>query len=81
MIDHITNHKTPWEKLKEEEREKFNVFYTHKLLSSNEDLIELVNYIQSFYTLPKREVYNLYLKLIPQGSYRFYYPQKTKKQK
>lgn len=78
QIDNITVNKVRWESLSETDRKSFNVFMTNKLLSSEEDLIEIVNYVQKHTTLSPENVYTFWIKILPKSKFYLKYPKKSK---
>ncbi len=78
IFDHlagITYKKTPWESLSEADRKSFSPYLINRWLSMNEDLIEYVDAFQQYTIGPLsvREVYKLYLDLLPKQRFRFKY--------
>jgi len=66
-ISNLTQQKVSWDKYKPEDIADFNPFMINLMLSHNIELIELVNMFQQYTVgvLDKREVYKLYLGLLP----------------
>lgn len=70
LFDHlsgITDKKTSWESLSEADRKSFSPYMVNRFLSMNMDFIELVNEFQKYTVgeLSSREVYKLYLDILP----------------
>ena len=89
-FDHIKNlhtKKRRWEDFNDEEKKSFNVFIINKALSMNPNYLNIVNMVQNFtglnQILSPKEVFNLYLNLLPNKFkfYRWIKGEKTKKDK
>jgi hypothetical protein len=70
LFDHIgnlTDKKVPWNSLSEMDRKSFSVYMVNRFLSMNPDMIEFVNELQKYTisVLSPKEVYNLYLEILP----------------
>lgn len=70
LFDHIgglTDKKTPWSQLSEMDRKSFSPYMINRFLSMSPDMIEFVNELQKYTIgiLSPREVYNLYLDILP----------------
>ena len=70
LFDHlsgITDKKVSWESLSEVDRKSFSPYMVNRFLSMNINFIELVNEFQKYTIgeLSNREVYKLYLELLP----------------
>lgn len=70
LFDHIENlskNKIPYDKYTKEDLVDFNPFLINLMLSHNIDIIEFINMFQQYTVgiLGKREVYKLYLGLLP----------------
>ena len=70
LFDHlsgITDKKVSWESLSEVDRKSFSPYMVNRFLSMNMNFIELVNEFQKYTIgeLSNREVYKLYLELLP----------------
>jgi hypothetical protein len=81
MLEVLTTNKTKWENLTDEEQKLFNVFTVNMMVSTNPDYVELINYTQLHYTLPKKVVYNLYLRMFPNKKITISFIKKNKKAK
>ena len=68
-INNILVHKKQWNEFTEDEQKKFNPFIVNRLLSMDEEFIEVVNYFQKYSigTLEPREVYKWYCDILPKG--------------
>lgn len=74
FIKDLTEKKTAWEDLPEHDRKAFNPFMMAMFFGMNPDLIEFVNDLQK-YTIGQmkpREVYKLYLHLLPKMKLPFH---------
>ena len=68
IVKRIQTTKDKWNDIPEAERETFNNWMCNKVLSMNEDYIELVNVVQKNTWMMKAEhLYNLYKDAIPKG--------------
>lgn len=70
LFDHlsgITHEKVSWDKLTDADRKSFSSYMINRWLSMNQSYIELVNELQKYTVglLENREVYNLYLDVLP----------------
>lgn len=86
LFDHlngITSLKTKWENLSEADRKTFSVYMTNRFLSMNSGLTELVNELQKYTinVLSPREVYKLYLDILPKEKMFFKYIKGDKEEK
>jgi hypothetical protein len=81
MLEVLTTSKTKWEDLPSDEQKAFNVYIVNSMLSTHPDCIELINYTQYHYNLPKDMVYNIYLRMLPSKKIHINYMKKSKKEK
>jgi hypothetical protein len=70
LFDHlsnITDKKTAWSKLSDEDKKAFTPYMINRWLSMNMDWVELVNELQKYTIglLSPEEVYKLYLDVLP----------------
>ncbi len=70
LFDHlsgITDKKVSWESLSDVDKKSFSPYMVNRFLSMNMNFIELVNEFQKYTIgeLSNREVYKLYLELLP----------------
>ena len=70
IFDHlanITNKKTPWSTLTEQDRKSFSPYLINRWLSMHSDLIEIVDMFQQYTIGPlsKKHVYQLYFDFLP----------------
>ena len=79
LISYLTDQKKPWDQLTLEEQKLFNPYMINRFFSMELGLIEAINDLQK-YTLiiDKKEVYNLYLALLPQQRFYLKYIKATK---
>ena len=71
-IKRIVASKEKWEDIPEEERGMFNNYMANKVLSMNENFIELVNIVQkNTWQMEHKHLYNLYKEFIPKQYYVF----------
>ena len=68
-MNNILVHKKQWNEFTEDEQNKFNPFIINRLLSMDEDFIEVINMFQKYAigTLEPKEVYNWYVEVLPKG--------------
>jgi hypothetical protein len=68
-MNNILVHKKQWNEFTEDEQKKFNPFIINRLLSMDEDFIEVINMFQKYAigTLEPKEVYNWYVEVLPKG--------------
>jgi hypothetical protein len=66
-LSHITEKKTPWDKLSEADQKSFSPYLINRWLSMNMDLIEIVDMFQQYTIgeLDRKHVYQLYQELLP----------------
>jgi hypothetical protein len=86
-IKHLTEKKTPWESLSEQDQKAFSPYMINLWLSMNPDLVDFVNDLQK-YTMGEtsritpKQVYKLYLDFLPKMKLPFSkFVKATKKQK
>lgn len=77
-IDYLSFKKKPWRDLSLVDKKAFNPFMTHRLLSTDPELIEIVNYIQRRHNLPVQQVYTLYFELLPEARLKTFFLNKKK---
>lgn len=80
-VKRIMTTKDKWEDIPEEERAVWSNFMCNKVLSMNEDYIELVNIVsKNTWQMKPKHLYDLYKDAIPKGfTYSAYIKSKTKK--
>ena len=67
-LNQITLYKKNWDSFSEEDHKSFNTFIINRFLSMNEDWIEIVNMLQQYTIgMESKDVYNLYINMIPKG--------------
>ena len=79
FIKHLTVNKTPWKSYTEDEKNNFNSYMIHKVLSMDENYIELVNIVQKMPPTSKEQIYNVYLNILPKKSLYSKYIKSTTK--
>jgi hypothetical protein len=68
IVKRIQTSKDNWNDIPAEERETFNNWMCNKVLSMNQDYVEVVNIIQkNTWQMKSEYLYNLYKDLIPKG--------------
>ena len=67
-LNQVMIHKKPWDSFSEEDHKSFNTFIINRFLSMNKDWIEIVNMLQQYTIgMNSKDVYTLYVNLIPKG--------------
>jgi hypothetical protein len=61
----VTYIKEPWSSFTDEDKESFNRFMIHKIISMYEPYIELANYLQKFWALTPEQIYVIYCEYLP----------------
>ena len=72
FIKEITSTKRPANQFSEAEWGLFQPFIIHRFLSSNPNLLEIVNYVQGLNIQDKKQLYTIYCQFIPVD--KKYYP-------
>ena len=60
FIKNLTVNKTKWDSYTENEKNDFNSYMAHKVLSMDEKYIELTNIVQKLPPAEKKQIYNVY---------------------
>lgn len=85
LFDHLsglTDKKTKWEELSELDRKSFSPYMINRFLSMNSDFTEIVDTLQRYtMMLQPREVYKLYLDILPKSKIFFRYIKGSKEGK
>jgi hypothetical protein len=68
FIKELTVNKKRWDDYTEVEKNEFNSYMIHKILSMDEKYIELVNIVQQMPPANKKQIYNVYLNILPNKS-------------
>lgn len=79
-IDNITVHKKNWDSLTEAEKKEYNPFLINRLLSTNPELVDIVNHIQK-QNMPKEIQYKFWFEVLPKQRMYLKFPKKTKTDK
>ena len=67
-LNQITLYKKEWDSFTEEEQKTFNNYMITRFLSMNKDWIEIINMLQQYTIgMESKDVYNLYVNMIPKG--------------
>jgi hypothetical protein len=61
----VTYIRDPWRTFSEEDKESFNPYMLHKVISMHEPYIELANYLQQFWLLTHEQLYTIYCSYLP----------------
>jgi hypothetical protein len=81
IVKRIQTSKDNWNDIPVEERETFNNWMCNKVLSMNQDYVEVVNIIQkNTWQMKSEYLYNLYKDIIPKGYVFSKYIKAAKKQ-
>ena len=65
FIKELTVNKKSWDSYTEAEKNDFNSYMIHKILSMDENYIELANIVQKINPTEKKQIYNVYLNILP----------------
>ncbi len=65
FIDYLTKDKKKWKDLTEKEKEEYSPFLINSFLSNSDELIEIINLLNLYYKIPKKEHYKFLLKTLP----------------
>jgi wyosine [tRNA(Phe)-imidazoG37] synthetase (radical SAM superfamily) len=63
----VTYIRDPWYTFSEEDKENFNVYMLHKVISMHEPYIDLANYLQKLWLLTPEQIYNIYCSYLPEN--------------
>ena len=67
-LNQVMVQKQPWDSFSESDQKSFNTFIINRFLSMNKDWIEIVNMLQQYTIgMESKDVYTLYMNLIPKG--------------
>ena len=72
-LNEITLHKSSAEEFTDKDWDNFNSYMVHRFISMNLYYVELANYAQSLMPHNKKEIYNFYKEMIPEGKSYFKY--------
>ena len=67
-LKQVTYIREPWDNFSDEDKESFNVYMLHKVISMHEPYIELANYLQKFWLLTPKQIYEIYCSYLPKTS-------------
>lgn len=80
-VDHLTIHKTAWNRFTTSDKNSYNSFMVNRILSMDKDAIDVVNLIQLFNRttgiIPNQHLYQLYNNILPQKKLYSKYVKKT----
>lgn len=65
FIDYLTKDKKKWKDLTEKEKEEYSPFVINSFLSNSDELLEIINLLNLYYKIPKKEHYKFLLKTLP----------------
>jgi hypothetical protein len=63
----VTYIRDPWHTFSDEDKESFNTYMLHKVISMHEPYIELANYLQKLWLLTPEQIYNIYCGYLPEN--------------
>lgn len=63
----VTYIRDPWYTFSDEDKESFNVYMLHKVISMHEPYIELANYLQKLWLLTPEQIYTIYCGYLPES--------------
>ena len=66
-LKQVTYIREPWDNFSDEDKESFNVYMLHKVISMHEPYIELANYLQKFWLLTPEQIYTIYCGYLPEN--------------
>lgn len=82
LLKFITANKKPYTLLSAEEKKEWSTYMVNRFLSMNIDLIEVINDLQKYTMyMDNKDVYRLYLEILPSTSIFFKYIKKSKEGK
>jgi hypothetical protein len=64
-LKQVTYIREPWDNFSDEDKESFNVYMLHKVISMHEPYIELVNIAQRIPYTEKEKTYKFYCSILP----------------
>jgi hypothetical protein len=64
-VKQITKTKAPWSSFSDEEKELFNPYMVHRVLSMHEPYTDLVNMVQKIPYTEKEKIYVIYSEFLP----------------
>jgi hypothetical protein len=80
-LDEIVYFKTPIEDISEESWDNWNSYTINRSISMNQNLIELVNFVQTVPYDQKKQIYSIYKEMIPKRKMFFKWTKSTTKKK
>lgn len=78
-LNEITFNKRPWDSFTSEDKEAFNVFMIHRFVSMDSNYIDVVNMIQRYPNMSRKQVYNFYCDVLPKKKTFFRYIKSSNK--
>ena len=67
-LKEINLHKRPPETFEKHEWKTFTPYMIHRYLSLHTELLDVVNYVQKYVSLPKEMTYDMYRRMLPKQS-------------
>ena len=65
-LKQVTYIKDPWHSFSDEDKDSFNAYMLHKVISMHEPYIDLANYLQKLWLLTPEQIYNIYCSYLPE---------------
>lgn len=78
ILNYLTAEKKSWSSLSDEEKKNFNIFFMNRILSFDEDIVEIVNFMQKNSNIPVEQYYNFWLNNLPPKRLYLKYLKKNK---
>jgi hypothetical protein len=71
FLNCLFEHKTKWDELSESDKKAFSPYIINKFISMHQDFVGIVNYLQQYNMsgMRPKEVYKLYLDLLPRQKF------------
>ena len=64
-VKEVTERKGNWDNISEEDKQSFNPYMLNRVLSMNQNYIELVSYVQKFWALDNEMIFSIYKQFLP----------------
>jgi len=77
-LDQISYEKKPWSSFSIDDYGSFNPYLINRFISMKSENIEIVNLIQKYPNIPKKQLYNFYCNVIPKKKTFFKYIKSSK---
>lgn len=73
ILNYISYEKKPYTSLTESEKKSINIYMLNRYLSMEPKYLEIVNEVQSLKNLESKDIYNIYLRILPKEKKFFKY--------